>query len=318
MTSVFSLPHIFIVFNPGSGGNFMAGIVNGLLNSNLQSINIGKDGSSHTLVNKKITGEDFLSFGTLIEEHAVFKYETGREEFYLTNIKKHYDNLDTPQVIWTHDFTNIPLYRKHFKNSKIFVITNNTDQEQLTAIIMHITKTLLGSAAIPLSEDLWQHALKQWVNRCTPELCKLVSTEQATDILANRLDPNNKKILEYVSIRIFLLYYGMLGLINPSIKTKKVFNNVLHPAPSLEIPYIVGNTLETYIDNKCIVLPYNYLANNDSDLLIRKISELFVQPMTDKEHNFIKMSFTQYRNAQDQLLLLDPIKYYNNLKDQFP
>jgi hypothetical protein len=318
VNSIFNLPHIFIVFNPGSGGNFLAGIFNRLLNSNLQSINIAKDGSSHTLVNNKINGTDFLSFGTLIEEHEPFKSENDREQFYLANIEKHYVNVTDPQVVWTHDFTNIPLYRKHFKNAKIFVVTNDTDQEQMTTIIMNISKTLLGNdAAIPLSTDVWEFALERWRAGCMPELCKLVSVDRAKEILADRLNPANKEILEHVSIRIFLWYYKMLELIEPGIKVEqRVFNNVLYPTRNSPILYKVGNTLESYIVDKCIVLPYNYLLNNDSDLLIAKITELFDRTISEEEQNFIKNSFIKYRSAQNQILLTDPVKYYNDLKNK--
>lgn len=312
MNNIFDLPHIFIVFNPGSGGNFLAGIFNRLLNSNLQDINIAKDGSSHTLVSNKVNGTDFLSFGTLMEEHEPFKSEEERELFFLTNIKKHYTTVIDPQVIWTHDFTNIPLYRKNFKNAKIFVITNNSIQEQMTTVIMNISKTLLGnSAAIPLSADVWEKALERWRDGCMSELSKLVSADRAKEILANRLNPDNKNILEYVSIRIFFRFYRLWQDLEPSL-----FNNILYPLKDSPIPYKVGSALNSYIDSNCIELPYSYLANNDAELLISKITELFNRSLIEEEQNFIKTSFNKYRRAQNQTLLLDPIKYYTELKER--
>ena len=311
----FELPHIFIVFNPGSGGNFLAGIFNRLLNSNLQDIHIAKDGSSHTHVSNKIIGTDFLSFGTLFEEHEQFQSEEDRESFYLTNIKKYYTDITHPEVVWTHDFTNIPLYRKHFKNAKIFVITNDSVHEQMISVIMNISKTLLGNdAAIPLSKDIWEFSLNRWCDACMPELCKLVSIDRAKEILADRVNPDNKSILEYVTIRILFRYYRLWGGIDPSFTLPSVFNNVLYPSKDSDIPYNVGPKLDSYIDDQCVVLPYRYLANADIHLLIKKITELFNRSLTNSEEDFIKTSFTKYRGAQNQTLLSDPVKYYTDLK----
>jgi hypothetical protein len=317
VNSIFNLPHIFIVFNPGSGGNFLAGIFNRLLNSNLQDINIAKDGSSHTLVSSKVAGTDFLSFGTLLEDHEPFKFEEEREQFYLTKIEQHYSDLNEPQIIWTHDFTNIPLYRKHFKNAKIFVVTNNSIQEQMTTIIMNISKTLLGThAAIPLSTDVWERSLERWRDGCMYELSNLVGADQAKNILVDRLNPDNKNILEYVSIKLFFRFYRLWEDFESKTNTHSLFNNVLYPVKDSPMPYRIGKTLNSYIDNDCVVLPYSYLANNDVEMLTGAITSIMKRELTSEESSFIAIEFNKYRGAQDQVLLADPIQYFKELKSK--
>ena len=88
------------------------------MQSTLKPLNISDTGSSHTVLRDKSKGTDFLSFGTVPEEHELFKSQEERELFYLENIKNIYSSISKPEVVWTHDFSNIPLYRKYFKNSK--------------------------------------------------------------------------------------------------------------------------------------------------------------------------------------------------------
>lgn len=317
ISSIFELPHIFIVFNYGAGGNFLAGICNSLINKNLQSLTVAKDGSSHSLVSNKAQGIDFLSFGTLVEEHNYFESEKAREDFYLEKIKTEYTHIDRPQIIWSHDYTNIPLYRKYFKNCRILVITNNSVNEQITSVIMNINKTLLGTdAAIPLTDKLWKFVLDKWKAGCFNILCDFLDRDRATKIIQNRLDKENKIFLEYASIRLFLKYYGLLHHVDVQDKhTISVYDYVLYPLIKSNPPYKKGNTLNSYIDDKCVVLPYNYLIDNNVDLLIERLSSLLVTTLSPEENTFIREEFSRYRNSQNQLLLADPVAYYKKLKE---
>ena len=56
MNPFFKLPHIFVVFAPGAGGNFLVGLINKLLNKNLSDpIKIAQTGSSHTVIDLATT-----------------------------------------------------------------------------------------------------------------------------------------------------------------------------------------------------------------------------------------------------------------------
>lgn len=310
--SIFDQRHIFVVFNPGSGGNFLAGVINNLLNSNLKSLDISATGSSHTVLRDKSTGTDYLSFGTLMEEHDQFSNEEEREKFYIENINKIYTSKNNkPEVIWTHDFTNIPLYRKYFKNSKILVINNTTYNEQLTALFMLAKKTLLDkNCLLPMSQDTWKIVIDEWSAYCMKQLLLFKNNDDAVKMINDRYNDTYKNDLHYASIRMMLLFYRMLHLVEDVPVQDSIYEYVIYPATKT-----IGKRLDYYIDDECVVLPYRYVATKDYNLLIEKLSIILERTLNNDELNYICSSFDTYRLSQDQLILSNPIGYYKNIRN---
>ena len=311
MLSIFEQRHIFVVFNPGSGGNFLAGIINNIVNSNLTFLDISSTGSSHTVLRDKSKGTDFLSFGTFPEEHDLFKSETERESFYYENIKSAYPSeTSKPEIIWTHDFTNIPLYRKYFKNAQVLVITTSTEMEHLTALFMLAKKTILDkNSLLPLTPALQDFFNNRWATHCTFQLLRLTTPEEANKMVNDRFNVEYKDILYYATIRMMMNFFGILHLVEPVSKQEDIFNRIINPRDRS-----VGNKLDYYIDDKCVVLPYRYLADNDSNLLVSKISEVLEQELSNDELNYIRKLFETYRSVQDSQLLANPVEYYKELR----
>jgi hypothetical protein len=316
MSAFFEIPHIFVVFPAGCGGNFITGLLHKLVNRQLNPVVISPIGSSHTLVNKKELGTDFLSFTTKSQQHSLFNSDDERISYYIENIKKNYIDITVPEVVWTHDFTNIPVYRKYFKNARILVITAFSDKERLTSIIMHIIKTVLDKdARIPLRKDEWENTIIQWTIHCRPILEKLVPGNQVDIILADRFNLAYKELLTFATAKLFSLYFQCPGLVDSTLGERVgVFDNVLYQSVDPRIPYRVGPKVEEFIDSVCEILPYNYLANNEVNLLIEKMSLILSRELTSEERIFIAAEFTKYRSAQDQKLLVDPVQYFNDLE----
>jgi len=311
LLSIFDQRHIFVVFNPGSGGNFLAGLINNILNSNLISLDISNTGSSHTVLRDKSTGTDYLSFGTLMEEHGYFKSDEERELFYVENIKKTYTlENNKPEVIWSHDFTNIPLYRKYFKNANILVINNTTHDEQLTALFMLAKKTLLDkNCLLPMSRDTWEFVIARWSTGCMKQLLMFKNLDDATKMIADRFNEEYKDDLYYVTVRMMLFSYGILHLVERIPEQKSIYDYVIYPATET-----LGEKLDYYIDDNCTILPYRYLATGDYELLVEKISAILERTLNNDELGYIRSSFDKYRSSQDQLLLSNPKSYYKNLR----
>jgi hypothetical protein len=312
----FNLPHVFVVFNPGSGGNFIAGLCHKLINQQLDSIAVANTGSSHTLANKKALGIDFLAFTTMSAQHAAFKSDTDRISYYIKNIETEYSTVTTPMVAWTHDFTNIPVYKEYFKNSKTLVITTDSDREQFTAIIMHVIKVILDpNAVIPLVQSEWENLITEWQMHCKVALEQRMPSNHANAILADRFNPKYKNLLTFISIKLFLGYFDMSGLLDPiSNRKTSVFNNVLYASEDPAEFHRVGPLASTFIDSECEILPYSYLANNDVEMLTRAITSVMNRELTLEESSFIASEFTKYRGAQDQVLLADPMQYFKDLE----
>jgi len=317
-SNFFELPHIFVVFPPGAGGNFIAGIFHKLINGQLDSIVVANTGSSHTLADKKAQGIDFLAFTTISAQQSLFLSDSDRISYYIENIKRSYSEVTVPMVAWTHDFTNIPVYKEHFKNSKTLVITANSDRERLTAIIMHVTKVILDpDAIIPLVQSEWEKTIAEWQTYCKVALEQTMPSSQADAILADRFNPKYKNLLTLVSIKLFLVYFNALGLLDPTSDQKVgVFNNVLYASKDPMRAHQVGPLIDTFIDSSCEILPYSYLADNDVEMLTSAITSIMERELTSQESSFIESEFTKYRRAQDQVLLLDPIQYFKELKSK--
>lgn len=310
--SVFDQHHIFVVFNPGSGGNFLAGIINNIFNLNLTSLDISSTGSSHTVLRDKSTGTDYLSFGTLMEEHDQFLNEEERESFYIENIKKTYTSENSkPEVIWSHDFTNIPLYRKYFKNSKILVINNDTPDEQITALFMLAKKTLLDkNCLLPISRNIWEIIVDKWSIYCMKQLLLFKNNDEATKMINDRFNDEYKDDILYATVRDMLSFYGMLHLVEDTPEQKILYKYVIYPATKT-----IGKQLAHYVDDKCTILPYKYLAASDHNLLVEKLSAILERKLNSNELSYVRASFDKYRSSQDQLLLSNPIFYYKNLRN---
>ena len=311
MLSVFDQRHIFVVFNPGSGGNFLAGVINNILNSNLISLDISATGSSHTVLRDKSTGTDYLSFGTLMEEHGYFKSAEERESFYVENIKKTYTSENSkPEVIWSHDFTNIPLYRKYFKNARILVINNTTHDEQLASLFMLAKKTILDkNCLLPMSRDTWEIVIKRWSTNCVKQLSQFMNNDDAKKMIDDRFNDEYKDALYYATVRMILFSYGMLHLVEDVPEQKNIYEYVIYP-----VTQTLGKRLDYYVDNECTVLPYSYLATGDYELLAEKISAVLERSLNNDELSYIRSSFDRYRLSQDQLLLSNPKSYYKNIR----
>lgn len=312
----FDLPHVFVVFQPGSGGNFVTGLCHKLLNNQLNSIAIASTGSSHTLVGKKAQGIDFLAFTTISAQHASFASDSERISYYLNHIKENYSDVTTPMVVWTHDFTNIPIYKKYFKNSKTLVISVTSDKERLTAIIMHVLKVILDpNAIIPLVQCDWEKLIAAWQIQCKSALEQIMSSDQADIVLSDRFNPEYKDLLTFISIKLFLGYFNVYGLIDPGLEDKTgVFDNVLYAAEEPALNYRVGPKIATFVDDTCITLPYSYLANNEPEELTRVFKQVLDRELTAEETTFVTDEFFKYRQAQNQLLLADPVLYFNRLR----
>jgi hypothetical protein len=96
---------------------------------------------------------------------------------------------------------------------------------------------------------------------------------------------------------------------------------VLFRSQQVLLNYVAGpfklkieNELDLYIDNDCVVLPYQYLADNDFNLLIEKVSAILTKDLEEDEINYIKSSFEKYRSAQNKAILSNPAEYYKKLR----
>lgn len=302
--SIFDLEHVFIVFHPGAGGNFIASLLEKIIRKDNTVIDIGTAGTAHTLIDRKIAGTDYLSFGTEVHEQSSFTNENDRINFYIDKIKSEYNDVTTPQIVWSHDFTNITLYKKYFPNSKILVITQDSYREKIAVVLFNVIKNILDVNTLnPLTPKRMAEVLSLWNFVVKLELIKLVGETKAREI-----DKDNI-LYKYASFSKMMQYY-MLDNID-------VVNRVLYPATNMimpgKLPYTIGKEYSEYTDG-CIKIPFSYVMDNDLDLLIETLSQLV--NLNDEAKQIITINFTKYRTAQIQEILSDPIGYYAKVKEE--
>lgn len=296
MTDIFELPHKFVVFPPGAGGNFIAGVLDKINSNNLSPVVVSKSGSSHS-----VTPTD-LSFGSTPEENARFTNIEDRENFYINNILNNSQSLKRT-IAWSHDYSNLPLYKKHFKNCKTFTITCYSPEEKLTSVLMHVNKVILSNESdIPIPKDTWLFLKERLRYRVNERLKILLGSNIDTNfIFDNRTSEDFKDIVCYISSIATLKYVGLNDVL------MMISEPIVNLPPRYDIRKLISENSDT-------ILPYRYLKDNNAILLEQSISKVFNRDLTKEENLFITNSLIEYRTKQDIELLTDPLLYFNKIK----
>jgi hypothetical protein len=322
MSDIFNSPHIFIVFQQGAGGNFISSLTRNLISNAISPVEIAESGSAHAVIDLKVLGTDYLSFGTLPDDQLQFNTLEEREQYYISNINLVYKDNISQQVIWTHDYSNIPLYKKYFPNSRILVITQETVREKIAVACMNVLKTVLAKYSPgPFPEKQWQNIKNRWAHLSTVELSNLLKIEITPEIKKLIID-RFPAIYKYATIIKRLEYFGLRQYVDPEYGTQQdVANNSLFNIdtdtfiknPNLSL-YTVGESHQSFIDTSCVVLPYSHLLDNNVEQLKAALSQLLAVDFTNSQVNYIRSTFTSYREKQDKLLLASPVLYVKDLQ----
>ena len=305
----FDLGHIFIVFGPGSGGNFIAGLLNNLVASEFIKLDISPEGSSHTVS----TNSNSLSFGTISDEQVEFTSRAEREQYYIQKINEEYANVITPQVSWTHDFTNISVYKKYFKNCRILTITHDSYASRLTSVYMHVTKVFFNPKfTVPIKEPYKSNLFNTWEYTCKSALVPYIGTDITNYIFNNRAtDQIAKDIITYVSLRIISNHYGLLNYsLGKASDEPCRYDHALYPNEDNSQLHTIGENYCDYVDESDAILAYSYLINDQPNLLLTAIEKILQRTLSVEERMFVLTEYTTYQTSQNQNILLDPITYY--------
>jgi hypothetical protein len=315
--SFFDLPHVFIVFHPGSGGNFVSGIFNRVIHNDSTSLPINLEGSSHTV------DTPYMSFGVTPDEQILFDNRECREHYYLEQIKREYKDVDRALVTWTHDFSNIEFYRKYFKKCKIVCITATSKEEMLSSIFMNVNKMMLADPVVwpihPKIKKFRSNRLDKWTKYTLSKMLKSEFSNSIDMIYNSRHDNQYRPIVKLAVIHLLLGQMGLLHYVNPNQYSEhEVFNHVSYPNinSSSSMKYIIGPHVNNYIALADVSLPYNYLATHNVDLLVSTVSTILERELSQNEIEFIHSSFAKYISSQNSLVLSDPIQYYNTIKEE--
>jgi hypothetical protein len=170
-----------------------------ILSNNLDQLAISASGSSHTTVSTKNNGLD-LSCGTFIDDQPQFDSFADKVLFYRNKFS--ISTITTPQVSWTHDFTNIPIYRELFPNSKILVVTQESSQEKLAITILQQLKNTLdpnvNSAVTAHNREQYE---SRWKESAINKITEMIGDKTiATMIAEDKFNVQYKSIITYVTL----------------------------------------------------------------------------------------------------------------------
>lgn len=301
--NIFEMDHVFITFAPGAGGNFIAGLLDKINSGLLSELYVSSSGSSHVVNNGKVDGGDSISFGSNPEENAAFPTVDAREAYYLDRIVREYPD-PTKIITWTHDFTNLPLYKKHFDASRSLVITTHETREKLVSTLMHVTKVILSDESdIPIPKELWSHLKTRLKSYISTKLETVLKTPVNIDHIFDDRCGVYSDLIFYLSTVALLKYSGLYDVL-------KLIEEPLDVAPTNRNI----NIRELISHNADVILPYSYLINNDVGLLQNAVSKVFNKQLSNEEIEFIQTTFSTYRSKQNTEILTDPLSYFNARK----
>lgn len=300
--NIFDMHHVFVTFAPGAGGNFISGLLDKINSGSFSELYVSSSGSSHVVNNGKINGGDSISFGSSPEENVIFSNIADREKYYLDRILIEYSN-PRKVITWTHDFTNLPLYKKHFKNSRSLVISTFDTQEKFVSILMHVTKVILTDESdIPIPKDLWLRLKQRLKSHILMRLERVLEKPIDIDHIFDNRCKEYSDLIFYLSTFALLKYAGLYDVL-------KLINEPIEPAVSNP-----NFNIRELVNSADVILPYRYLIENNVDLLQDTIAKLFCRQLSQQEIMFIHSTFQTYRSKQNIEILTDPLLYFNKRK----
>lgn len=309
MTNFYNQPHIFVVFRPGSGGNFISGLLDNLLQQTFNTLQISDSGRAHynNIVERKRAGKDYLSFGSgLLFADPKFSTVEEKIQFYKNGIDKS-GYLNQPYITWTHSFANIPIYRSIFPNAQIISISEDTLRERLTGLIMHVNKNHFSTDnQFPFPME---HQIK-------PQLFKATVIPDVFSISY----PGKIYQSGHLDLDRLMLYRYFLK----SCKLEKYLDYDLES----KIPYedtgeltLAKNIGQFSIDRHYIglcssVINFSDILAGSADNIVREFESILKRQLSDHELQYVLLSIYRYVKSQNSAIITDPRKYLNDIKEK--
>lgn len=328
MLDFFQLPHIFVVFPPGASGNFITNLLQKTLYKTFDNIILSGTGNAHANSTSKLDFTDVMSFGL---RYGVPSFNSVEEKFdhYKKEIIKNHSNDTDIKISWTHDFSNIPLYKELFPNCKILTVTHDSNKEKLTVMIQQELKNRLDPAGfLFIQGNTYDEQFKTGLRLALMSGLPAHRQDLADEISTNFNDPKYKDIITFIAIRIMLKFFAQEHLVDSSIESKVDYlsnctiprfvddPNYIHKKDE-NISFIVGPAYSSFLTDDCLLMPYSVIMNNDIDAFLKMVKSILGITLDNEQENFVRHNFNVYYDKQSPGLLSDPVEYYNNLRVKF-
>jgi len=308
----FKLSHVIVVFHPGSGGNFIANILNSLINNTLDNLLISNSGDSSF-----INSNPMLSFGRHSFEDHRFETREKKIQYYLNSINN--SNINQRVALLTHNYSNIEIYRQYYPNSKIVYISLESIEEKIISILFQIEKTKF--------DKLWQHNWEvntfnqvkarwnqYWYDHLLPILKE---KESVIDFIKNKQKTENKSILFYLALNYYVQKLNLKPIFKGVSDEDYVNYHFKYTTVDDKIVRIVDKPIESFIDSNCIKLPFDIIYKGNVKELLKIMSNLLGSEFDKQQTDFIRTQVEQFAIKQNQDIVKNPFLFCEELEKSF-
>lgn len=328
MSLLFELPHIFVVFPPGAGGNFISGVLTRTISREFTNLALSGTGNAHSNSTSKLEFSDVMSCGLI---YGTLKFQSFEEklEYYKKEIQEKHGNDTDVKISWSHDFSNIPLYKQLFPNCKILVVTQDTNREKLTVLIQQELKNRLDpNGFVFLKNKDTESGFKYWKEGLRHVLISILGQDYidlATEISNNYMDPKYKPMITFVAIIIIISLYDQEYLIDPGKKMNFDYLNYCTISRFIEDPgltysrnfytlFTVGPSFKDCLTDDCIVMPYSVLMDKNLKEFISMLEKFVGTTLDSSQLEFVQHNFEEYYTKQSQGLMENPNKFFHQVR----
>jgi len=310
MTSFYDQEHLFVVFRPGSSGNFVSNLLDNIINDNLTNIQVSESGHAHhnSITERKRAGTDFLSFGVGIlgMDRRFFSIDE-KITYYKKGIEQsNYENK--MYVTWSHNFENIPIYKSIFPRCKILVITDDSLLERLVSLIMNINKNFFSDdQKLPFAnKDLFkQEIFRRKLIKEVIDNHNAISQEHLRQIgaaLAYQFHISAQRLDKYLSADLEAPVPYLDDGTDPTLTYLEK-----------RIQYSAGRINISNADSSLRLLD---IIKGSSETIKTAFEKLLGRHLTEAELSYIADSINMYVARQNQEIISDPVQYLNVIKER--
>lgn len=309
MTNFYNQSHIFVVFRPGSSGNFISGLLDNLLQQNFNTVKLSDSGRAHynNIVERKRVGRDYLSFGSGLHfTDPTFSTVEEKIQFYKDGIDSS-DYLNQPYATWTHSFGNIPIYRSLFPNGQILSITEDTVRERLAGLIMHVNKNHFSNdnqAPLP-AED-----------RIKPQLFRsAVILDAFSKLYPGKIyQPGHLDLDRLMMYRCFLKVSNLEKYLDYDLDTKIPYED----NGSGDLTKKIGQySVDRHHISLCsAIITLGDILTSSTDKIVREFEIILKRRLTEQELQCVDQSIDEYVKSQNSEIIINPKKYLDAVKEK--
>ncbi len=288
MSKLETQKYIFVLYQHGSSGAFIASLVSCALNRQFDNLDITRRGEMlkanvyYGAWNERVPrqGAETTPFDVLVQEHI---------EKVIAPLHNYSDEPGDAItiVVPSHNYDRIPLYRAVCPNQKILYIQNSNWYDWLISRMNGAIKYVLGSAQ--QRDPVPTHAAAAYT-LSAQFLSKIINPDNSMRLALDLQNSNHDDIID-------VLAWGYFKCIMPLWR-----ENLMQCAPQVD-----------WKEND-VMLPYKAIRENDVEEVIAAISALSDGPLDQEQLDFIHKNWRRYMSLQDNTLLNSPDEYFRQLE----